>query len=80
MALALRKSVIHATPAEPKCFSSWSGILLIPELLLALKWCWSTVVSSVLVMEVSLRVCKRRELIGRYGIIKENFFVELLKC
>jgi hypothetical protein len=30
--------------------------------------------------EVSLRVGKRRELIGRYGIIKENFFVELLKC
>jgi hypothetical protein len=53
MALALRKSVIHATPAEPKCFSSWSGILLIPELLLALKWCWSTVVSSVLVMKLA---------------------------
>ena len=30
--------------------------------------------------EVGLRICKRRELIGWYGIIKENLFVEVLKC
>jgi hypothetical protein len=30
--------------------------------------------------EISLRVCKRRELIRWDGIIIENFFIELLKC
>jgi hypothetical protein len=50
MALALRKSAMHAIPVLPMCFSNWRGILLNPELLFALKWCCRTVDNSSYVM------------------------------
>ena len=37
-------------PAGPMCFSRWRGIGLSPELLSALKWWFSTFVSSAVVM------------------------------
>jgi hypothetical protein len=46
MALVFRKVAILFTPVLPRCFRSSSGILLIPELLLALKWCFNTICSS----------------------------------
>lgn len=46
MALVLRKDATHAIPVGPKCFSSSSGILLSPELLLALNLWASVSVSS----------------------------------
>jgi hypothetical protein len=46
MALEFKKEAMQFTPRGPRCFRSWSGSLLIPELLFALKWWWSTSVSS----------------------------------
>jgi hypothetical protein len=51
MALSFRKVVMHAMPVVPKCLSTYSGILLNPELLFALKWWWMTEVSSACVMK-----------------------------
>jgi hypothetical protein len=46
MALAFKNSAILSTPVVPRCFRSCNGILLIPELLFALKWFFNTIYSS----------------------------------
>ena len=51
---------MHAIPLSPKCFNTCSGMLLMPELLFALKaccnvlfsssgvmWCWAGVATGV---------------------------------
>ena len=43
MALVFRKFAILSTPVVPRCFRSFRGILLIPELLFALKWFFNTI-------------------------------------
>ena len=45
-ALLFKNVAMHFTPAGPMCFSIYNGIPLSPELLLALKLCLSTSVSS----------------------------------
>ena len=46
MALWFSRDAKHSTPAGPICFSSYSGIALMPGLLSALK-CWAkTLLSS----------------------------------
>jgi hypothetical protein len=45
-ALSFKNVAMHAMPVGPRCFSSWRGRQLSPELLFALKPLLSTAVSS----------------------------------